>query len=405
MFYVSTWGGTASGWFARALSLHPEVVCFQGTRSIPPYPAGITPDMEPEEFAEGLHQLWGTSRHTKMFGATNGFHGLAMKSAIETRNGTFAAAARHPIMRIHGLYCHYATTVTDAKLEGTDVYKPFREDMSEYAELELVDQTFRLKPFAREFLMMASPTVKYDMIAIRNLPLVNIIRFEELTKNREYFAQCFSMLVGRFTDYARSLYDNPDTRVSVGYFDMKPEPTEAYLDTVFNQPRYGSKSRGMDLNTPEEVFDAWPDFYKYLFAMCLKAEGGVAAVEDYRKLGYELPPVYSKINYARLSPAIWRAVAGYDGEMESLLNRDAMVVESIEKQVELRTAALEAELEAARTEAASARAEAAASKAIIDVAQSDANAARDALKALREDSSWHVSGPFRAIGRIWRGPN
>ncbi|MEX2615147.1 MAG: hypothetical protein WD767_03535 [Alphaproteobacteria bacterium] len=417
MFYVSTWGGTASGWFARAMSLHPEVVCFQGTRSIPPYPAGIMPDMEPDAFAEGLHQLWGTSRHTKIFGATNGFHGLAMKTAIEERNGTFASAVRHPIMRIHGLYCHYATTVTDARLEGPDVYRPFREDMSEFAELELVDQTFRLKPFSREFLMMASPTVKYDMIAIRNLPLENIIRFEELTRNREYFAQCFRMLVGRFTDYAASLYDNPDTRVSVGYFDMKPEPTEAYLDTVFNQPRYGSKSRGMDLNTPEEVFDAWPDFYKFLFAMCLKAEGGITAVEDYRKLGYNLPEVYSKINYPRLSPAIWRAVAGYDGTIDSLLTRDALLCECIEKEVALRTTALRAEIETARAEtkaaereasaarerADAATAEAIAARAITDLAKGEAETARADLDALRTDNSWRISGPFRALGRRLRG--
>ena len=323
-----------------------------------------------------------------------------MKEPIESRHGTFVMAARHPIMRIHGLYCHYATTVTEARLDGPDVYTPFREGMSAFAELELVGETFQLKPFAREFLMMASPTVRYDMISIRNLPLDHIFRFEELTRNREYFAQCFRLLVGRFTEYARSLYDNPDSRVAVAYFEMKPEPTEAYLDTVFNQPRYGSKSRGMDLNTPDEVFAVWPEFYKYLFAMCLKAEGGVAAVEDYRKLGYELPEVYSRINYDRLSPAIWRAVAGYDGEIESLLTRDALVAEGIEKQVQLRTAALQAALDEARADAASARAEAVAARAIAEGARAETDAIRADFHALQNDA-----GPLRAIGRLMRGRN
>ena len=57
MFYISSQGHSGTGWLAKSLNKHPEVVCWHGTRSIPPYDAGdIGPDgmpvkiLSPNEF-------------------------------------------------------------------------------------------------------------------------------------------------------------------------------------------------------------------------------------------------------------------------------------------------------------------------------------------------------------------
>ena len=41
MFYISSRGHSATGWLAKQISKHNKVVCWHGTRSIPPSDPGI----------------------------------------------------------------------------------------------------------------------------------------------------------------------------------------------------------------------------------------------------------------------------------------------------------------------------------------------------------------------------
>ena len=84
MFYISSLGHSATGWLASILSEHPDLVCFHGTRSIPPYGSG-TFDMTPSEFVDGLIQLEKNCRHKKQFGACHGFYGSILKKDIESK--------------------------------------------------------------------------------------------------------------------------------------------------------------------------------------------------------------------------------------------------------------------------------------------------------------------------------
>lgn len=113
MFYISTFGGSASSWLALSLSLHPEVVCFHGSKSWPPAPPGTVPDLDPVSFAAGLRHMFGTCRGMKVFGAIHGFNGLEAKEAIEAEGGAFTALIRHPIMRIDSLFHTHVRMVED----------------------------------------------------------------------------------------------------------------------------------------------------------------------------------------------------------------------------------------------------------------------------------------------------
>ena len=67
MFYISSHGHAASGWLSKVLSKHPRIVCWHGTRSIPPYKSGIR-DLSEEDFVKGLIQCEESSLNQKVFG-------------------------------------------------------------------------------------------------------------------------------------------------------------------------------------------------------------------------------------------------------------------------------------------------------------------------------------------------
>mgnify|MGYP001464420666 CR=1 FL=1 len=49
MFYISAIGHSASLWLSTALTTHPDIVCWHGNRSIPPYDSGSN-DLSEEDF-------------------------------------------------------------------------------------------------------------------------------------------------------------------------------------------------------------------------------------------------------------------------------------------------------------------------------------------------------------------
>ena len=67
MFYISSRGHSATSWLANQISKHHKVVCWHGTRSIPPYSLGIN-DLSPKDFVKGLKILSnGLVNFTKTF--------------------------------------------------------------------------------------------------------------------------------------------------------------------------------------------------------------------------------------------------------------------------------------------------------------------------------------------------
>ena len=110
-FYISSYGGSATAWIAKSLSLHPEIVCFHGTRNIPPRSNNLSqPEMTPDEFMDGLLTCRKSVMLSKFFGAIHGFYGTIAYESVTKRNGAFASIFRNPVKRIHSLYTHHFET-------------------------------------------------------------------------------------------------------------------------------------------------------------------------------------------------------------------------------------------------------------------------------------------------------
>jgi len=106
VFYISSRGHSATGWLAKVLSSHPDIVCFHGTRSLPPYRSGIN-DIHPKDFIKGLVQMEDNTRGQKLFGACHGYNGNLSKQYTEDNGGVFMGILRDPIMRVNSIFSSY----------------------------------------------------------------------------------------------------------------------------------------------------------------------------------------------------------------------------------------------------------------------------------------------------------
>ena len=129
MFYISSQGHSASGWLSRALSMHPKIVCWHGTRSIPPYDSGEN-DISGKNFVEGLLQCEKGCQNGKIFGACHGYYGPQLKKTVEENNGTFLWIVRNPIKRVNSIFLAFAPRLLTygllpADTKNIDIYMFF----------------------------------------------------------------------------------------------------------------------------------------------------------------------------------------------------------------------------------------------------------------------------------------
>ena len=118
MFYISSTGHSASGWVSNALSCHEKIVCFHGTRSIPPVASGYI-EMKTKEFVSSLEECEKNCNNEKIFGACHGFHGANIYKDLNDKNGIFFALVRNPLRRVHSNLCtQLANTITNGKISG-----------------------------------------------------------------------------------------------------------------------------------------------------------------------------------------------------------------------------------------------------------------------------------------------
>ena len=134
-FYVSSFGGSATQWVSTVLNYHENIVCYHGTRSLPPYPSG-TNDISPEKFVDGLRQSIANCSNTKIFGAVHGYYGLSLYDAIDGCDGKFAAVTRHPIKRINSLFNHHYKRQRKDWDRTKSVYMDFEDKKSDFVRLD-----------------------------------------------------------------------------------------------------------------------------------------------------------------------------------------------------------------------------------------------------------------------------
>ena len=124
MFYISTQGHSASAWLARALSVHPKIVCWHGTKIIPPHSKLRKNQviMTPADFADGLKVCEDNIGGDNFFGSVHGYHGVAIKKHIEEKGGKFFAIFRHPIAKINSMFSSsYPSNLSHGKIKTDEI--------------------------------------------------------------------------------------------------------------------------------------------------------------------------------------------------------------------------------------------------------------------------------------------
>lgn len=180
-FYISSLGGTATAWLSASISAQPHLVCFHGTRSIPP---GIRWDnfkpLSAKDFVKSLAICGHSTRNKKVFGAIHGFHGVALKDEIEKVGGRFAAVTRHPFDRIKSLCQLHLIREINYKYPETSDLK--NSEVMPFL-ISNKDESFQVQ-IKRIVNQITRHTISYDQIIAMKCEPEAIFKMEKLTKNK-----------------------------------------------------------------------------------------------------------------------------------------------------------------------------------------------------------------------------
>lgn len=268
-FYISSRGHSATAWLTTMLSRHPEIVCFHGTRSIPPYDSGTVPDMTPEQFVDALITCAGSS-HGKIFGAVHGFYGVACKEAVEGRGGRFAAIIRNPVKRIHSCFLHghereiMSPETSDGQQGFTSIYQVI-VDKKLNRVLSRRDPAGNLMVSDAEkiFYHYCKSLIYFDIICVKEAGKEVNFRMEDLVSSRDEFMRLFTYIT-----------------------QEKVFCDKTYLDSIDFSNKINTHTRN---ETDEDIYGAWPPSFKYLFHRALEENGGDFVYATYRDMGYTIP--------------------------------------------------------------------------------------------------------------------
>ena len=127
MFYISSQGHSGTGWLNKSLNMHSKIVCWHGTRSIPPYDSGSNYiKLSAKEFIEGLEQCEIKTFGEKVFGSIHGYYGVVCKEYVEEKNGKFFAVFRNPVAKIHSIFSSYYVNILSDGEFASDVKFDFK---------------------------------------------------------------------------------------------------------------------------------------------------------------------------------------------------------------------------------------------------------------------------------------
>lgn len=143
MFYISSRGHSATSWLANQISKHDRVVCWHGTRSIPPYSLG-TNELTPKKFVKGLNILEQQS-DKRIYGAAHGFHGISIKNEIEKEGGKFVGIFRDPVSKISSFFHAYLWSRLSYGILPTDHKGPTNELYEKILDEKIIEKFEFLK--------------------------------------------------------------------------------------------------------------------------------------------------------------------------------------------------------------------------------------------------------------------
>jgi len=288
MFYILTCGSTGSVWVARALSRHPDIVCFHGIKTLPHAPGNDPSTSQARQFVGELAHLYRMCHGDKVFGSIHGFAVNEILPEIAGAEGAFAAMIRHPISRLDSLFHREAQHM--GPLRPDDIYRSIGENQGCLEDIPSDQPAGQptLSDYARKFGELCHSVMTEDTFILGQMERRDVFQYERLVLDREYFRACFERLAqGCRHAIANSGAMRLDATWEGFPAAVRLECTPAYLDAVFAMGTANRKRSGM--RSIEDILAIWPDLFKAIFVQHLERQGGRDPVNRYAEYGYELP--------------------------------------------------------------------------------------------------------------------
>ena len=301
MFYISSQGHSATKWLSNILNKQNEIVCFHGTRSLPPYNSGIN-DISPKEFVEGLKQMENNCQNKINFGSCHGYYGTEIKEFIESQNGTFFSLLRNPIMRVNSIFVtfafHYLSGEKKFSKDKFDAYKYMDEisfskkdthaiylkylKLYKYykifqKDLKIQDKIIRrIDKKIKELIRLFSTHVTYnpltsirddkevfefknnDIAIFRLLHCFDIACYRTLNFDAEYFKNCNDDQIIKMEELTCSYVYLENTIKKISPLSDK---------ILINSSDYNLKlnSHVITQSNESETYNLWPNIFKSIF--------------------------------------------------------------------------------------------------------------------------------------------
>lgn len=274
LFYISSRGASATGWLAQALSRHPKLVCFHGTRSMPPEIAGSGKELTPDEFMDSLITCSQACQGEKIFGAIHGYYGTSAQKAVESRGGTFSHVIRHPVQRLHSIFssAYYGDVLDKEEISHQkkhyakiNVYNEIIHHRKDCWHDRVQVDGFALSEVEGMFAGYFINILNNDLICIVEAGKEANFKMEEIVVSPECFERAFYFI----TDGS-----------------LKIEPS--YIDEVFSLM---PSNKHTENASTDQIIDMWPDSFKYAYHEVILKYGGEQVLRIYHDIGYELPVI------------------------------------------------------------------------------------------------------------------
>jgi hypothetical protein len=327
LFYITSQGHSATSWLSNILNQTPKIVCFHGTRSIPPFENGLI-DLNEKEFTNALLLMNKNTFLQKIFGACHGFYGNSMRDLTLFNKGSYFAILRNPILIVESIFNtflphHISNEDENVKPDTNFSFKDLLEDLSpSYQDwnkadliykknfvyyknfeknLDTTDKIFRridlnFKKLKRNFNFSLGKKIEHyyqdDFIKFRNndhslLILSRVLRcfhiacIRTIYTDYEIFKECEEkeiIKMEKMTDDYEYLFDSIVSKI-----DKDLSKKNFYDFTKFNDhKRIHTKKKIKD---PLYIFNSWPSLFQDIFKKYISKKD---ILKRYSQYGYKI---------------------------------------------------------------------------------------------------------------------
>ncbi|MBF0379662.1 MAG: hypothetical protein HQL69_01510 [Magnetococcales bacterium] len=263
IFYASSWGGTATSWLAKVLSIHEDLQCYHGTRHFED--SGNTEELTCLDFAKGLKAR---AKNGLWVGGIHGYHGSHMEKPISDLGGSFGFLTRDPIQRISSLFNHHLSE--SQKPQNHHNYKIMLDQFSR-VNADMIQYLVSLNCFPNIAENEQISTTDMELLFTWNVghamhfeasilaSKAETFKMEDYTTDPEHFKTLFNY----FTQ---------------GYLTCSQD----YLDQVFAVGK--TNTHRIERASSLAEFYSWNKHNKMIFYVIMKCNAGL--VDYYDAIGY-----------------------------------------------------------------------------------------------------------------------